>query len=612
MAVDVCPADFTSYLAEEESIFPCALTFCRPRLLGEEGLPFAEVEYQDKIHSVLEWPCLGLPFAFAEGHLQVRVFLADDEASYLQEKRRPLGGFRVSLQDLELRSMTSQEVWMPLSRRGLEEEEAQSLSPIHRRPLGPSMRILLQHRESLEKRVWALSVAERHARRRTSSSSMAVGIEPFVHRPEVAEGSGSVARWRQKFEKQQEHTEMLLQQHDEALTTLARESQSRLQKAASVADCAHRQSLACLVDACLRSWAAWVAAEKRERQFEQVAEDLQAFRDRCCSSRSAGQAKVLELRSEHEKAQQEAKRQGALRQKNLITLASWLLHGEMRSQAYTCFNAWVLHVCQRAFLQRIHDTQNAKHSQLFLLSALLAWRSLCGDEQLESLVAQCHQKEVSASRMARAASAEAFASCVERTARKGVLEASLDSWVNYLGRTRFNQELGGVFFDLTGRLDAKRLLESTLLTWHSAVCHADAQIQAERAGRRARARRRRELTLRVMDAPAAVRMNGAAWFAFCRWRDVVQEQCFQKVMESHLTQKEQAQAEILSATKELASLQDNMALEEKQWASERVDLWDRLQHLRVMLTESKAKRQELHDQRLLLEARKEQLLSERT
>ena len=32
------------------------------------------------------------------------------------------------------------------------------------------------------------------------------------------------------------------------------------------------------------------------------------------------------------------------------------------------------------------------------------------------------------------------------------------------------------------------------------------------------------------DAPAAVRMNGAAWFAFCRWRDVVQEQCFQKAI----------------------------------------------------------------------------------
>ena len=30
------------------------------------------------------------------------------------------------------------------------------------------------------------------------------------------------------------------------------------------------------------------------------------------------------------------------------------------------------------------------------------------------------------------------------------------------------------------------------------------------------------------DAPTALRMSGAAWFAFRRWRDVVEEQCFQK------------------------------------------------------------------------------------
>ena len=31
--------------------------------------------YQDKIHSIQEWPCLSLPFAFGEGDLQVRVCL---------------------------------------------------------------------------------------------------------------------------------------------------------------------------------------------------------------------------------------------------------------------------------------------------------------------------------------------------------------------------------------------------------------------------------------------------------------------------------------------------------------------------------------------------------
>mmetsp|Transcript_58893 Transcript_58893/g.137813 ORF Transcript_58893/g.137813 Transcript_58893/m.137813 type:complete len:115 (+) Transcript_58893:2-346(+) len=108
-----------------------------------------------------------------------------------------------------------------------------------------------------------------------------------------------------------------------------------------------------------------------------------------------------------------------------------------------------------------------------------------------------------------------------------------------------------------------------------------------------------------MDAPTALRMSGAAWFAFRRWRDVVEEQCFQKVMESQLTQKEQAQAEILSATKEISNFEKAMAAEEKQWTSERVDLWDRLKHLRAMLAESKAKRQELHEKRVLLEARKE-------
>ncbi|CAE7520362.1 unnamed protein product [Symbiodinium sp. CCMP2592] len=599
MSADVCPAEFTSHLAEEEAVFPCTLTLCRPRLVGEEGLPFAEVEYQDKIHSIQEWPCLSLPFAFGEGDLQVRVFLADDEASYLQEKRRPLGGFRVSLQDLELRSMTSGEVWMPLSRRGWE-EEAQSLSPIHRRPLGPSMRILLQHRESLEKRVWALSVAERRSRLRTSSSSsVALAGDAFARRPE-GEASESVARWRQKFEKQQEHTEMLLKQHDEALSDLAREAQHRVQKAASVADCAHRQALACLVDACLRSWAAWVAAEKRERQFEQVAEDNQAFRDRCSSKRSASQAKVRQLHSEQEQAQWEVKRQGQLREQSLATLQSWLIRGERRSQGCACFGAWARHMRQRAFLQRIHDTQNTKLSRLFLLSALLAWRSLCGDEALESLVAQCRQREASASRMARAASAEAFASWVEHAERHGLLEAAVASWVDHLGRARFNQELGGVFLDVTDRLDVKRLKEWALLTWHSAVCDAEAQIQAERCSRSSRLHRRRELTLRVMDAPTALRMSGAAWFAFRRWRDVVEEQCFQKVMESQLTQKEQAQAEILSATKEIGNFEKAMAAEEKQWTSERVDLWDRLKHLRAMLAESKAKRQELHEKRVLL------------
>ncbi|CAE7330165.1 unnamed protein product [Symbiodinium necroappetens] len=599
MSVDVCPAEFTSHLAEEERVFPCTLTLCRPRLVGEEGLPFAEVEYQDKIHSIQEWPCLSLPFAFGEGDLQVRVFLADDEASYLQEKRRPLGGFRVSLQDLELRSMTSGEVWMPLSRRGWE-EEAQSLSPIHRRPLGPSMRILLQHRESLEKRVWALSVAERRSRLRTSSSSsVALAGDAFARRPE-GEASESVARWRQKFEKQQEHTEMLLKQHDEALSDLAREAQHRVQKAASVADCAHRQALACLVDACLRSWAAWVAAEKRERQFEQVAEDNQAFRDRCSSKRSASQAKVRQLHSEQEQAQLEVKRQGQLREQSLAILQSWLMHGQMRSHGCVCFGAWARHMRQRAFLLRIHDKQNTKLSRLFLLSALLAWRSLCGDEALESLVAQCRQREASASRLARAASAEAFASWVEHAARHGLLEAAVASWVDHLGRARFNQELGGVFLDVTDRLDVKRLKEWALLTWHSAVCDAEAQIQAERCSRSTRLRRRRELTLRVMDAPTALRMSGAAWFAFRRWRDVVEEQCFQKVMESQLTQKEQAQAEILSARKEISNFENAMAAEEKQWASERVDLWDRLKHLRAMLAESQAKRQELHEKRVLV------------
>eukprot|EP00439_Symbiodinium_sp_Y106_P060015 s2024_g8.t2 len=558
------------------------------------------------------------------------------------------------------------------------------------------MRILLQHRESLEKRVWALSVAERRSRLRTSSSSsVALAGDAFARRPE-GEASES------------EHTEMLLKQHDEALSDLAREAQHRVQKAASVADCAHRQALACLVDASLRSWAAWVAAEilgcvkmpqcckrlfrKRERQFEQVAEDNQAFRDRCSSKRSASQAKVRQLHSEQEKpglqifsrglasverpfpamqAQWEVKRQGQLREQSLATLQSWLMRGERRSQGCACFGAWARHMRQRAFLQRIHETQNTKLSRLFLLSALLAWRSLCGDEALESLVAQCRQREASASRMARAASAEAFASWVEHAERHGLLEAAVASWVDHLGRARFNQELvwvgfvfrcvqtfgaqarnggvrelGGVFLDVTDRLDVKRLKDGgqpallpksfqewALLTWHSAVCDAEAQIQAERCSRSSRLRRRRELTLRVMDAPTALRMSGAAWFAFRRWRDVVEEQCFQKVMESQLTQKEQAQAEILSATKEIsnfenraqnpplfASLRDDgdgicftsrvisqlrfgrlagrkerekaMAAEEKQWTSERVDLWDRLKHLRAMLAESKAKRQD--------------------
>ena len=87
-------------------------------------------------------------------HMKLRSVLSSGKRLNHAEPAKPTDTLKARYTNLLLEN----EVWMPLSRRGWEdlcmlrsqislcwpaealEEEAQSLSPIHRRPLGPSMR----------------------------------------------------------------------------------------------------------------------------------------------------------------------------------------------------------------------------------------------------------------------------------------------------------------------------------------------------------------------------------------------------------------------------------------------------------------------------------------
>jgi len=577
---------------EEDGSFPFSITLCRPCVVGE-GQPFAELSYKRHTHQILQWPFHTFPFELSTGKLEIQVYLAEDELAFQQQFRKGCGSCALNLDSLQVGQGLNglRELWLPLDVSPARSRLWPALPPsaMPRGMVVTQLRVLLQRREHLAATVWALSEVPK-----IFDVSVVSNEEDLV-----------LSRWKAKYEKQRSVVEQLHKEHEETLQKMDDKMQRYKMQCAMVMEQSGQIVWQSLLHVTLRTWAGWVAEEKNQRQFDQLAEDARLFQGRSMAERKE---KTQQLRQLEQEKDQEMRRERQLRLDGWMRLELWQVAFASLQDQLLC--SWVLRRWQRCWrkgrqVERIALMLNRRGSDLLQQIVLSSWQSQLGDVALQRAAASFALRGDTAvhGRRLRQVTLRAAEGWLPKLEQRP-LQLVLQKWILVVQSKRNNQVVANAM-DFTAKriyMATAGLLALCFCRWHSSIYRFDLRMEVGRARQHELWRKRRILTQRVMEVPCRVLPTCMVKFAFCCWQDVAQQTRVQKTLELQLSQREDAETQLSSGRKEMQRLQAVAVQEESAWDAEKVELQERLQHLQSRRNEAEVNVQNARERRATLEA----------